>query len=144
MTGTATQRTHAVKTRLPDGVDNSSPQPLATFLGLFSMGLGLAESLAPGTMANVTGVRSPGLLRAYGLREMASGVGILTNDRPAFWLWSRVAGDAMDLATLGAAYAEAQGSDRTNIMASAAAVIGVAALDLVCAIEHSCAQSSNQ
>jgi hypothetical protein len=144
MTGTATRRTHEVKTRLPDGADNSSPQPLATFLGLFSMGLGLAEALAPGTMAKVTGVRTPGLLRAYGLREMASGVGILTNDRPAFWLWSRVAGDAMDLATLGAAYAEAEGGDRTKVMASAAAVIGVAALDLVCAIEHSCAQSSNQ
>lgn len=141
MTATATRRTHAVKTRLPDGVDSSAPQPLATFLGLFSMGLGLAEALAPGTMANVTGVRSPGMLRAYGLREMVSGVGILTNDRPAFWLWTRVAGDAMDLATLGAAYAEAERSDRAKLMASAAAVIGVAALDLVCAIEHSCAQN---
>jgi hypothetical protein len=141
MNATVTEPHLDVKTRLPEGVDNSSPQPLATFLGLFSMGLGLAESLAPGTMANVTGVRAPGLLRAYGLREMLSGVGILTNDRPAFWLWSRVAGDAMDLATLGAAYAKARGGDRTRVVASAAAVLGVAALDLVCALEHSCSQN---
>jgi len=137
----ATAPTHAVKTRLPDAVNNSSPQPLATFLGLFSIGLGLAESLAPGTMANVTGVRSRGLLRAYGLREMLSGLGILTNDRPAFWLWSRVAGDTIDLATLGAAFAEASPSDRTKILASAAAVLGVTALDVLCAVEHSCSHN---
>jgi hypothetical protein len=131
-----------VKTRLPDGVDNSAPRPLATFLGLFSIGLGVAESLAPGTMANVTGVRSPGLLRAYGLRETLSGLGILTSDRPVFWLWSRVAGDAIDLATLGAAYAEASADDRTKIVASAAAVVGVTALDVLCAVEHSRSHNS--
>jgi hypothetical protein len=133
----ATQRRHEVKTRLPEGATNAPPHPLATFLGLFSMGLGLAEALAPRTMAGATGVRTPALLRAYGLREVASGVGILAGDRPAFWLWSRVAGDAMDLATLGAAYAEARGDDRTRVVAAAAAVLGVAALDLVCALEHS-------
>jgi hypothetical protein len=140
---TATAPTHAVKTRLPRSVDNSSPQPLATFLGLFSIGLGLAESLSPRTMAGVTGVRSPGLLRAYGLREMLSGLGILTNDRPAFWLWSRVAGDTIDLATLGAAYAGATADDRKKVLASAAAVLGVTALDVLCAIEHSCSHNGN-
>ncbi len=137
-TATATGPAHPVKTRLPRGVDNSAPQPLATFLGLFSIGLGLAESLSPRGMAGVTGVRSPGLLRAYGLREMLSGLGILTNDRPAFWLWSRVAGDAVDLATLGAAYTEASADDRKKILASAAAVLGVTVLDILCAAEHSC------
>jgi hypothetical protein len=134
---TATEPRHAVKTRLPGGVDNSAPQPLATFLGLFSIGLGLAESLAPQRTADVTGVRSPSLLRAYGLREILSGLGILTNKRPAFWLWSRVAGDGLDLATLGAAYREANSGDRTKIIASAAAVLGVMALDVLCAAEHS-------
>ena len=140
---TATAIPHPVKTRLPRGVDNSGPQPLATFLGLFSIGLGLAESLAPRDMSNVTGVRSPGLLRAYGLREMTSGVGILTNDRPAFWLWSRVAGDALDLATLGAAYSAATAADRKKILMSAAAVLGVTVLDVVCAAEHSCSHDAS-
>lgn len=134
---TATEPPHVVKTRLPAGVSNSAPRPLATFLGLFSLGLGLAESLAPGAMARATGVRAPGLLRAYGLREMLSGAGILANDRPAFWLWSRVSGDAIDLATLAAAYARAGAGDRTRILASAGAVLGVAALDVLCAVEHS-------
>jgi len=133
----ATQRTHAVKTRLPDDIDNSSPRPLATFLGLFSIGLGLAELCMTRTMERTTGVRSPGLLRGYGVREIVSGAGILTADRPAFWLWSRVAGDVIDLATLGAAYANANGDDRTRALASAAAVAGVAALDVMCGVEHS-------
>ena len=50
MTAPTTERTHAVKTRLPKGVTNSAPHPLATFLGVFSIGLGLAESLSPGAM----------------------------------------------------------------------------------------------
>ena len=133
----ATARTHAVKTRLPDGVDSSAPQPLASFLAAFSFGLGLAEALAPGTMSRLTGVRSPALLRAYGFREILSGAGILKSERPAFWLWSRVAGDAVDLATLAAAYRQASRGDRTKIVASAAAVLGVAALDVLCAVEHS-------
>jgi len=138
---TTAERTEPIKTRLPHGIDNSAPQPLATFLGLFSIGLGLAEALTPRDMANVTGVRSPGLLRAYGLRELVSGLGILANDRPAFWLWSRVAGDAADLATLAAAYSDASGDDRAKILSSAAAVAGVTVLDVLCASEHSHSQN---
>jgi hypothetical protein len=133
----ATQRTHAVKTQLPDGIDNNSPRPLAVFLGLFSIGLGLAELCLTRATARTTGVHWPGLLRGYGVREIVSGVGILTADRPAFWLWSRVGGDAIDLATLAAAYSDAGRDDRTRILASAAAVLGVTALDVLCAIEHS-------
>lgn len=141
-TATDTPPTRVIKTRLPDGATGSGPQPLATFLALFSLGLGLSEALAPGTMARLTGVRSPGLLRAYGLREVLSGLGILKSERPAFWLWSRVGGDAIDLATLAAEYSRATPDDRTKILASAAAVLGVTALDLVCAVEHS--RSHNQ
>lgn len=137
MTATDTTPTHAVKTTLPAGSDGSGPQPLATFLAVFSLGLGLAEALAPRDMARLTGVRSPALLRAYGFREMLAGLGILKSERPAFWLWSRVAGDTVDLATLAAAYCEAGGEDRVKLLASAAAVLGVTALDVLCALEHS-------
>lgn len=129
--------TNRVKTHLPPANDGASLEPLATFLGVFSIGLGLAELLTPRNVADATGVRSPGLLRAYGARELGAGVGILTADNPAKWLWARVAGDVMDLATLGAAYANGRGDDRRKALQAAAAVAGVTVLDLVAARQHS-------
>ncbi|MFO0849176.1 MAG: hypothetical protein U0871_11575 [Gemmataceae bacterium] len=131
---------HRVKTNLPAEYQPQSDddgEPLATFLGVFSLGLGFAELFAPGTVSRLSGVRYPGLLRAYGLREVTSGMGILLNRRPTGWLWSRVAGDVMDLATLGVAYAEGDRRDRGRVLAAAGAVAGVTALDIVCALDHS-------
>jgi len=129
--------THPVKTTLPpEFLGDRSGGPLATFLGLFSLGLGLWEALDPRGVAAATGVRSPALLRAYGLREIGAGVGILTSRRPAGWLWARLAGDVLDLATLGAAYAEAPGRDRPKALLAAAAVAGVTALDVIAAAAH--------
>lgn len=127
-----------VKTRLPAAFQDYDQQPehLATFLGVFSVGLGLAELLAPRRVAELTGVRHPKLLMAYGVRELAAGLGILLNRRPAMWLNARVAGDAMDLATLGYAYAEGRPRDLPKVLMAAAAVAGVTALDIVCAREH--------
>jgi len=77
-------------------------------------------------------------LRGYGAREITAGVGILTDSsRTGFWLWSRVAGDVLDLATIAAAYDRSSGDDRRKNMEAAAAVFGVTILDLVCACEHS-------
>jgi len=45
---------------------------LAKGLGWFSIGLGLAEFLAPHAMARLTGVPHPRLLQLYGLREIAA------------------------------------------------------------------------
>jgi hypothetical protein len=131
----------SVKTRLPPGVDNSAPAPTATFLGLFSVGLGLTELLCPHDTARATGVKYPQLLRGYGIRELIAGIGILSTTRPAFWLWSRVAGDAVDLATIAAAYKEAGARDRQRLLASALAVAGVTDLDVACAAEHSCMEN---
>ncbi len=115
---------------------------LARGLGWFSIGLGLAEFLAPHAMARLTGVPHPRLLQLYGLREIAAGVGIFSNPRPAGWLWARVAGDALDLATLGAAMAEDDGEGRTKAWIAAAAVAGVTALDVFCATELTTAAES--
>jgi hypothetical protein len=112
---------------------------LARFLGWFSIGLGLAEVLAPRAVAEVSGVRSRGLLQFYGLREIAAGVGILTSPRPAGWLWGRVAGDALDLATLGAAMTRPEDAGRA--LAAAVAVAGVTALDVICATQLSAAEA---
>jgi len=98
------------------GASKNGGDGLARSLGWFSIGLGLAEVLAPKQIAKLTGTRNhTGWIRAYGIREIVSGVGILTNPNPAPWLWSRVGGDILDLASLGAALA---------LMEKAAVVLG--------------------
>lgn len=107
---------------------------IATGLGWFSIGLGVAELIAPDGVARLIGVKptstSRTLLRAFGARELAAGIGILSNDRPTGWVWSRVAGDVMDLSMLGTAMTK-DDTDRTRLNAATAAVIGVTALDIV-------------
>jgi uncharacterized membrane protein len=107
---------------------------LARGLGWFSIGLGLAEVAAPRAIAKIVGVRGDNnlLIRALGLREMAHGVAILTQRRPAAAVWSRVAGDAIDLACLGAAYASPD-SDKRRVTFATMNVLAVAALDVLCA-----------
>jgi hypothetical protein len=80
---------------------------LAKALGWFSIGLGGAQIVAPARMARLIGVddddKSTATMLAVGVREIAAGVGLLTQPRPAEWAWGRVAGDAMDLALVGLA-----------------------------------------
>ena len=78
---------------------------LARGLGWFSLGLGALELAAPGKLTEFLGVRRERtVVRAYGLREVLAGIGLLTQpSRTATWMWSRVAGDVLDLATLGVA-----------------------------------------
>lgn len=103
-------------------------QKVATGLGWFSIGLGLAEVLAIEQLGKVL-ENCTGLIRFYGLREMVSGVGILSQSRPtAGWLWARAAGDALDLTTLGSTY-EQNPTKRTTI----GSVLAVTVLDVICA-----------
>jgi len=105
---------------------------LATALGWFSIGLGLAQLTAPGGVASLVGAGDGGdnrrLMRGLGMREIASGIGILTKPQPAEWMWARVAGDVMDLALLGATLRSGD-ARRGRTVAATAAVLGVAALD---------------
>jgi hypothetical protein len=97
----------------------------AARLGWFSIALGLAELLMTRRVARFTGMQGrEGLLRAYGVREVATGVGLLTAKRREPWLWARVAGDALDLATLS------QARNKGRAAAAMAAVAGVAAIDV--------------
>lgn len=106
---------------------------LVHYLGCLSIGLGMLEIFAPRTLAQLTGVRQVTLLQVYGVREVICGVGILTCSRPTGWLWARVGGDLLDLATAAANYPDADDDRRTRLMATAAALAGVTALDVVCA-----------
>ena len=107
---------------------------LARGLGWFSIGLGAAQVLAPGGLAQLIGIEDTperqNLLRALGLREIATGVCILTQDRPVGPLQARVAGDAMDLAMLGMAM-KSDKSDRSRVALATAAVVGVTVLDII-------------
>jgi len=116
---------------------NRGNDVLAEGLGWFSVALGAAELLLPGGLARIVGVRKHRLFfRLLGLRELASGIGILTRKNSAPWLWSRVAGDAMDLALLGSAMV-LPGKRNSRLTAATAAVVGVTALDIMASKEHS-------
>jgi hypothetical protein len=108
---------------------------LATGLGWFSIGLGLAEMLAPRDVAKTSGMasRRARLLPLMGAREFAAGVGILASEDPTGWLWARVAGDAIDLAMLGSEFSS-DDSDAERVTAATAAVVGVTILDVIAAL----------
>lgn len=105
---------------------------LARGLGWFSVGLGVAELLAPRAMSRATGLRrSESLLAGYGAREIATGVGILLADDPTPWIWGRIGGDVLDIGTFGAALANPR-TDKTRVLAGLFAVAGVTVLDVIC------------
>jgi uncharacterized membrane protein len=109
---------------------------LAVGLGWFSIGLGLAELLAPRKVGETAGIRGHDYsLRAAGMRELMSGIGILSQPRAAGWLWSRVAGDVIDLSMLTTALKSAGDEQQRRRAAGAiAAVAGVTALDVFCSV----------
>jgi len=115
---------------------NDPDERLANGLGWFSIGLGLAEVVTPGAVANLIGVpdsdKNRSLLRFYGMRELAAGVGILSQPRSAGWVWGRVAGDLVDLASLASAM-NSHRSEKGRVATATAAVLGVTALDVICA-----------
>jgi hypothetical protein len=71
------------------------------------------------------------LVRAYGVREIATGVAILASEDPTPWIWGRVAGDALDIATLATGFNE-DNPQTENLGIALAAVAGVTALDIYC------------
>ncbi len=103
---------------------------MARALGWLSIGLGLAEIAAPGKLAELIGVENkPGLFRLMGLREIGSGIAILSQSRPAGGVWSRVGGDVLDLALLSTQL-DSKNPDREKTLAATVAVLGVTVLDL--------------
>jgi uncharacterized membrane protein len=110
---------------------------LSRGLGWFSVALGLTELAIPRTLARTIGVDDPGpgttwLVRAMGLRELVAGIGVLMQPRRPLPLWSRVLGDAIDLALLGKA-TTGRGNSVPRLVGTAAAVAGVTALDVMAA-----------
>lgn len=108
-------------------IRNSERDSLARFLGWFSIGLGLTELLAPRAIKKVIGGGNARFIRLMGLRELGHGGGILTRSRPTGFVWSRVAGDALDVAAL--AVVARHGKKRT--VAAMIQLVPVAVADVV-------------
>jgi hypothetical protein len=106
---------------------------LARDLRYFSIALGVAELLAPKTIGSAIGLKGlEPVIRAYGAREVATGVAILTSHDPAPWIWARVAGDLADIATVATGLQ--QGNPRKeNSGLALAALAAVTLLDIACA-----------
>jgi hypothetical protein len=109
---------------------------LARALGWFSIALGVMELVAPHRLTRNLGlVGKEPLVRAYGAREIASGLVTLSPDK-RLGLWSRVAGDALDMASLMPAL-HPYNPKRGNAKLAQAMVIGVTALDVLAALATS-------
>ena len=103
---------------------------LSRALGWFSIGLGMTELLAPRRITEALGMEgNEGLVRAYGAREIGSGLLSLSIDKQT-GLWSRVAGDALDIATV--ATAMRPGNRKIgNVLLTLTVLAGVTAVDVL-------------
>jgi uncharacterized membrane protein len=105
----------------------------ARALGWFSIGFGLTEVAIAKRLSAYLGMEDrAGLVRGFGFRELATGAGVLAQRNPAPGIWARVAGDVLDLATLGSGLTKASGK-RKRVVAATGAIVGITLLDVVCA-----------
>ncbi|ANN67021.1 hypothetical protein [Bordetella bronchialis] len=120
-----------------DDTTQSLPKPaaqggLANGLGWFSIALGITELAMPRTIARLCGIKQrPAMVRLYGLREIATGLGILRSANAAPWLWARVGGDMLDMATVTTERSRRASLVRTG--ATLANLAAVAAVDVYAA-----------
>ena len=120
------------RTALP-GRSQSSHDKTARGLGYFSIALGIAELVAPGAICRAAGVRGlEPVVRGYGAREIATGLAILTSHDPEPWIWTRVAGDLADIATV-AIGVQQDNESKTRSALALAALATVTLVDLACA-----------
>jgi hypothetical protein len=107
-----------------------SADRLARGLGWYSIGLGLAELLAARSITRALGLEGrEGLVRAFGVRELGHGILSLSPEKQT-GLWTRVAGDALDIATLLPALSPTN-RKRDNAELAFILVLGVTLLDVV-------------
>jgi hypothetical protein len=102
-------------------------------LGLFSLGLGVVAVAGPRRFSRTIGLdQSPELVAAFGARELAAGAALLSPVKPSPFLWTRVIGDAFDLAGLAKAFRQ-PGAKKTLLGLAAGGVVAIAVLDILAA-----------
>lgn len=101
---------------------------MARVLGWFSIALGAAELLAPRAITRMLGMDGKeGLVRAFGVREIAAGMTSLSTEKSA-GLWSRVGGDVLDIATLLTAYRD-DNPKKGNVGLALVTVLAITLID---------------
>jgi uncharacterized membrane protein len=109
---------------------------MARALGWVSLGLGASMTFAPRTVTKISGVDDSTMARTMcrivGVRELIHAAGLLAG-KPE-WVWTRVAGDAMDLPALLIALKNRHGTRRVRAAMATAAVAGITAADVYTAI----------
>ncbi len=117
----------------PRHAAHSPQEHLARGLGVFSIVLGAIEIAAPRMLCKWLGMEgNETLVRAYGAREVAAGVALLMTHDTTPWMYARVAGDVMDLATLTTGLKD-DNERHDNVGIALGVVIGVTALDAIVA-----------
>jgi len=105
---------------------------LGRALGWFSLGLGVVQLLSPRSVTRALGMEGrEGLVQAYGAREIGSGLLSLSLEKDV-GLWSRVAGDGLDIATVLGAY-RPDNPKRSNLGLALVTLVGITVLDIVAA-----------
>lgn len=107
-------------------------------LGLFSIALGATELLASRRIAGALRARDQeGVVKAFGIREIVAGVGLLQSPAHSARMWNRVAGDFLDLGALGLAARRAP--RKPAIWGALAFVAGATVLDSIvaCGLDRS-------
>lgn len=108
-----------------------NPETMARGLGFFSVGLGAAELAAADSLAKSLGMEGKEeLIQLFGAREVASGIACLSGKPPTAGIWSRVAGDALDIAVL-LGHLTPRNPKRRSVGFALGAVLGVTVVDLV-------------
>jgi uncharacterized membrane protein len=111
--------------------------PLVRGLGWASALLGAPQVAAPGGFTQALGVDGTSRHRvataAVGVRELTAAAGLLARPHPA-WLWGRVGGDLMDLATLTRALKNHNGRGLGRTVAATTAVTAITVTDVYAAV----------
>ncbi|WP_214412493.1 SRPBCC family protein [Sphaerisporangium fuscum] len=111
---------------------------MAAGLGWMSLGLGTVQLAASDLVTRLTGVDDSRwartMVRLVGVRELVHAACLLGSRRPAPWVWTRVAGDAIDLTALGVAMSRRTGTRRVRAMGALAAVACITTADLYTAM----------
>jgi hypothetical protein len=119
---------------LVEGMEQSmQEQQRAHGLGWFSIVLGLGQLLVPNEISRLIGVsQNESLMRALGVRELVTGVGILAQRKPTAGVWARVSGDLMDIGLLLAALSGRK-IERHRVAATTGTIVAITFLDLITA-----------
>ena len=110
---------------------------VARALGGASLGLGVVQLAAPREVARRVGVdnakQAPRVVSLVGARELVHAAGLLPGR--SGWIWTRVAGDAVDLTLLARAASSRRGRRRERVRAATAAAAMLTAVDVAAALQ---------